>query len=310
MKKKIPKGVIATIIIFAISGLAFVSGYLRESIVTEIEELKVDISNDENDIEQVNLKISEILNFDSSRFRSAFDKKQEGFTLNEELEIRDTNLTSFEREVLLNEISNKIYLYREYIWDSNLYKMFWHWKSTADPKDTDFYFARENVHGFELSFTEQEYDSFDAAFGLIDYMPNTVFLNDWNMSAYIIANTQIPSWIPKPPRDEVWSNFLRLNLLQIQNEIESKVSHLAYLESKASFSNYGVTLITVTTILATAMAAQLNEKEREVDFSHIKAEIYDDKSMIIKKKINYAIPLLIAALIFAILGLILPIIIF
>lgn len=81
---------------------------------------------------------------------------------------------------------------------------------------------------------------------------------------------------------------------------------LADLESAASYFSYGITIITITTILASAMATQLGDQAIERDFSHIKAKIYQDESMIITKVNRLAIPVLIIALVISVLGLLIP----
>ncbi|MCG3259990.1 MAG: hypothetical protein H7644_09600 [Candidatus Heimdallarchaeota archaeon] len=73
-----------------------------------------------------------------------------------------------------------------------------------------------------------------------------------------------------------------------------------------SIYRYGESLITISTILASAMATQLNDKDREPEFSEINAIIFDDKSMIATKRNKIGTVILFLALILSALGLLLP----
>jgi len=57
---KITKGLIASIIIIAISGLAITTGFLKEGVVSQIEENRIAVSDVEIIVERMESKISDI----------------------------------------------------------------------------------------------------------------------------------------------------------------------------------------------------------------------------------------------------------
>ena len=60
----ITKGIITSVVILLISGLAFATGFLKEGVANEIEETKITIANDEALVEKINNKISDIMILD------------------------------------------------------------------------------------------------------------------------------------------------------------------------------------------------------------------------------------------------------
>ncbi|MHA1738456.1 MAG: hypothetical protein ACTSXA_12555 [Candidatus Heimdallarchaeota archaeon] len=240
---------------------------------------------------------------------------REAYVLASQLELIHTTLTPLEINNSLSVICAELYFYEDYMrhnYQGRIAKRF-----VVDDNNTDFYLAEYDIDGVDLYYTQDEFEVLNTENELMEVMTDTDFL-DYKKIPLVdnITNSGFLStylnniWFTKFGRQEQWTAFYKNKLFALQNSIITNQAILAVLESKASFYGYGVTIISVTTILAAALASQLNDKEREKDFSHIKAEIYDDKSMIITKRINFALPLLIVALVFAILGLILPIILF
>jgi len=78
------------------------------------------------------------------------------------------------------------------------------------------------------------------------------------------------------------------------------------MESSISYYNFGITVITIATILATAMANRKSDKESAKGFSPVKAKILEDDKYLITKTRKWPMVLLFIALIFAIAGLLIP----
>ncbi len=310
-KKKIPKGIIASVIIIVISALAFVSGYLKESAISNAEELKVEIANSEIILDRLNSKITEILDSDQQSIVLGNDHLRDAILLSSELEIVNNTLTPLERNVFLDKIGRELFFYESimrHTYQGAITKHFY-----IDTNSSDYYFATKDVDGVDFYFSEEEYFSFNESDLLMNALSHEDFLASQHLQMQDdILNSGViyHSWFTDYGKKDHWIEFFKTKLFTLQQNITNDKTVLADLEAKASFFGYGVTLITVTTILATAMAAQLNDREREMEFSHIKAKIYDNESMIITKGNWYAIPVLIIALIIAALGLLLPIIIF
>ena len=301
---KLPKGLFASIIIIVISGLAFTTGFLKENVVTQVEEIKVEVSEAEILVQRMDSRISDISYFDQDRYRAALDETFDFWELVLELELFNDTMSDTERELLLNRMGFHLHKFIELAIYTNIGKMYTHWFATSN--SSDYYFATEEIDGYDFYFTKEEFEIYNSSKSLAKEQTYVQFIGSEPYLDYILASGVVPTdYVTVSPWNK-WSEFLRGKLFEIEQQIDSNLEKLAELEGKASFFGYGVTLITVTTILAAAMAAQLNDKEREREYSHIKAEIYDDKSMIITKGNNLAIPVLIIALILAALGLLLP----
>lgn len=302
---KISKGIVASIIIIAISGLAFTAGFLRERVVTEIEEIKGTIANDEILVERMGSKISDILLFD---FISTNDARNEINNFKElaiEYDILDENLTAEEILIFKGRLQASINKYENILRNSYLGQLIDHFDLTSN--ETDYYFAAFDPDGYNYSITSDEFFDLDNSMGLYTIQTKADFLVQIKNTTYwlpILVLTHDEYTIPEA--QDNWALLYRSKQSQIQHSIINNTQLLADLETEASYYSYGVTAITVTTILASAMAAQLSDKERERDFSHVKAKIYDDESMIITKMNRLAIPVLIIALALSILGLLLP----
>ncbi len=60
---------------------------------------------------------------------------------------------------------------------------------------------------------------------------------------------------------DVWAPMFREQLYVIQQRISDNTIDLASLEGNVSYYNFGITVITISTILATAMANRISDKE-------------------------------------------------
>ncbi len=300
---KISKGTIASVIIILISGLAFAAGFLQEGVLSEAETLKLEVSEQEFDLERIDLRIREIVEDDRISARKASDEFLLAKSIALELEITNDTLSVEERDLLMNQIRLALENFNYFVSLTNIVKMYDFWYT--DSNTSDYYFATEDKDGYELVFSKEDYDTFNASKSFLYLVPASVILANWSFSDEIIAYGIIPTeyyfW-----QSYNFREFLDQPLYALQEEISNSKIVISELESKGSVFGYGVSLITVTTILASAMATQLNDKEREKEFSEIKAEIFKDKSMIKTKRNKIAMPFLFVALILAALGLLFP----
>lgn len=302
---KLTKGLMASIIIITISGLAFTAGFLRERVVTEIEEIKGTIANDEILVERIGSKISDILLFDFISTNDARNELKKSQELAIEYDILDENLTAEEKSIYNGRLKTSINKYENILLNSYLGQLIDHFDLASN--EVDYYFATYVPFGYNYSITSDEFFDLDNSLGLYTIETKTEFLTQLKNSTFWEAELGLTydEYIVPDSQDN-WAILYRRKQSQIQQLIINNTQLLADLESEVSYYSYGVTAITVATILASAMATQLYNKRRERDFSHIKAKIYEDESMIITKIDRLAFPILILALALSILGLLLP----
>jgi len=196
--------------------------------------------------------------------------------------------------------------------------MYSHWYVVLN--SSDYYFAREEVDGFDFYFTKDEFDIFNSNKIIYEMLSYDLFFRNVDFEAFGYNVTEFNEYIWNYPRVDIppeflhiypwddWSEFPKIKLVEIQQQISANLIIIAELEGNASFYSFGVTLIMISTILATAMAAQLNDKERDKEFSLVKAKIYEDNTMIIEKENRFAMLVLILAFLLSALGLLIPII--
>lgn len=308
---KITKGLLASLIIIIISGLAFTAGFLKERVVNEIEETKITIANDEALVEKIDDKISDILIIDHLTLLESRNEIQTAKHLAMEWDLTYDNSTVIERNLLTGQIRNSINTYEQLVRNSYVGNMVHHFKRFGF--EDDYFLANSNFDGFNYSISKVKFDEYDSDYSLSELMTIDLFLEEY---AFKNATELAALWTYPSTEDrtiieglDLWTNLFRDELYIIQQQLNNYANDLASLESVVSYYSYGVTIITITTILATAMTVQLNDKEREKEFSHIKAKIYNDESMIVTKMNRIAMPVLFVALTLSILALIVPLLI-
>ncbi|MFW9853202.1 MAG: hypothetical protein ACFFDS_09675, partial [Candidatus Thorarchaeota archaeon] len=296
---KIKKSTIASLIIIMISILAFGAGFLQENVVSEATTLKIEVSEKEFDLERIDLRIRELVEDDRISARKATDEWHIAYKLAIELEITNDTLTVVERDLLMNLIARALENFNFFASLMNEAVLYNYWY--IDDNTSDYIFNTEEKDGYDLNYSKEEYSTFNASKSFLYIVNEEEILNDFpfkdEIIAYGIIPTEFYSW-----RSYNFKEFLDQPLNTLQQEISDLKLVISELESKGSLFDYGVSLITVATILAAAMASQMNDKEREKEFSLIKSEIFNDKSMIITKKNRISMPFLFIALILAALG--------
>jgi len=306
--KKLTKGLIASIIIITIAGLAFATGFLKESKITQIEGIKVAIAEDEILVERLDAKISDVLLMDYLKISEAGNLKQNARLYAIEIDKANDTLTPAELDTLYGLIQNSLNRYEELVRETSFWFIAEHFDK--DLNESDYYFAIEKNDGYEFSISMDDFYDTNTSKGLVYFEHQSTFLANFPGLIDLIYNTTFThgNTFTRTGSIDNWATLYRNEIREVLNQIEYNSLLLADFESIASYYSYGVTLITVATILASAMAAQINDKEREKEFSHIKANIYDDEKLIITQENNYAIPVLIVALVISALGLIIPLI--
>ncbi len=303
---KISKGLIATIIIISISGVAFAAGFLKERVVTEMEDVNSLIAADEILVDRMDARISDTLNFDHLRGLESTEKLEIAKDLFREYQLTLANLTQAEEFIILNLSLNAVHDSQGLTRSTNMGKIVKHF--SIDNGIDDFYLANEKDDGFNLSISRDYFLAYNES------LPNSLAKIKTPIS--ILGNgldTFYDTFYTNPYTQFIrlesfysWISFFRNKTAEVNQRIIQNKEILSDLESKISYYTYGLTIITIATILASAMATQLGDQDRERDFSHIKAKIYQNDDLIIKKVNRIAIPVLIIALVIAILGLLVP----
>lgn len=302
----------ASVFIILISGLAFAAGFFKESTVTEIEEKKGIIAEEEVDIDRIEAKINDILMFDFMRIDKARSTLQEAKVCAKELNITFDNLTAEEILVYEEEVKENLRLSEFFMRDTNCFYLIRHFDT--DGKLTDYNFTTEKDDGYDFSISRAEFLELNDTIGLYRFKPRIAVLNNLDLRAIYWDSVipEEPEYYLDLSKIENWAELYRNELSEKQISIASISAEIADLESKASYYNYGVTLITVASILASAMVAKLSSNESDLEFADFKEklftehEIKDDSEKPKKNKI--ALPMVIFALVISICGLVIPLI--
>ncbi len=304
---KIARETMASGIIILIAGMAFAAGFLQEGVSSDVEELKNQVSEMKLVLDRMDTKIREVIELDQSRVGVAGQEYQKASMYMLEYEITNGTLSVEEEDVLVNRIGRALTIFNLNNNFTEVVKMYNHWYTEGN--SSNYFFATELDDGYDLSYTKEDFDSFNASYvpSMLVFCSDEAFIGGSPIGDYLIAIGVCPEGYTRVNAHVALPVFLKRPLYEIQEQIKDNETLIANLESKASFYSYGVSLITVSTILAAAMATQLNDKEQEKNFSIIKAKIFDDKSMIVTKKNKIAMPFLFVALIISALGLLLPI---
>ncbi|NHJ47646.1 MAG: hypothetical protein FK733_07655 [Asgard group archaeon] len=309
---KFKKGIVASIIIITIAILAFGAGFLKERVVTQIEGIKTSITEDEFQIDKIGSKISDILTLNYLTIDNANDEKKVYSDLCWEFDAYYDNLTPADIFLYRGRITTSINTRENIIRNSIFGDVINHFD--RDANESDYFFAIENPDGYNFSITKEAFTDFNNSYGLYMILPANIFLNSIRNASYwkplLLPNVHEEFTIIN--NTDAWASLYRTAQSEIQDGITSNTELLTKLESIVSYYSYGVTLITVATILATAMSAKLSDKEREKEFFVIKSAIdkkeeFDQTKDFEKPKENkFAIPVLIVALVLSALGLVVP----
>ncbi|NHJ31720.1 MAG: hypothetical protein FK732_02550 [Asgard group archaeon] len=305
---KITKGLITSAIILLISGISFAAGFLKEGVATEIEETKIAIADDESLVIKMNDKISDILIMDHLTLLEGRNKIQEAKNLAWEWVVNYDVLTGPERFLLEGEIENLVNSYNSILtFETHVGGIVDHFKIQGN--NDDYSIADFDSDGFNYSISKLKFEEYDLNYSLSDTMTTEEFLlhyqfqNATDLDAVFSGSVTERIWVESL---DLWTNLFRYELYEIQNRIYEYTTDIAILERKSSFYVFGITAITITTILASAMANRISDKESDKEFSPVKAKILEDDSLIITKTKNWPMILLLLALVLAIAGLIIP----
>ena len=305
----ITKGIITSAVILLISGLAFTTGFLKEGVVNEIEETKITLANDEALVEKINNKISDIMILDQLSLIEARNELQTAKGLAWELNAKYAILNPTERNLFYGPIGNAVNSHRQLVQRTNIGKLISHFKRDASVDDC--FLANESFDGFNYSISKVTFDDYDSNYSLSelltieDFLERNQFVNYTGLADEIWSSSIVENR-PNIQELDLWLPMFRDELYVIQQRISENVIDLASLESVASYYNFGITVITITTILATAMANRISDKENAKEFSPVKAKILEDDKYLITKTKKWSMVLLFVALIFAIAGLLIP----
>jgi len=305
----ITKGIITSVVILLISGLAFATGFLKEGVANEIEETKITIANDEALVEKINNKISDIMILDHLSLIEARNKIQTAKGLAWELNQKYETLNPSERILFYGPIGTAVNSYRQLVQRANIGKLISHF--IKDASVDDCFLANESFDGFNYSISKVTFDDYNSNYSLAELMTIEEFLLEKRFENHTgLADEKWESSLdeiwPLVEELDVWAPMFRIELYVIQQRISGNAIELASLEGVVSYYNFGITAITIATILATAMANRISDKESAKRFSPVKAKILEDDKYLITKTKKWPMVLLFVALIFAIAGLLIP----
>lgn len=305
----ITKGIITSAVILLISGLAFATGFLKEGVANEIEETKITLADDEALVEKINNKISDIMILDQISLIEARNEIQTAKGLAWELDLKYTILNPTERNLFYGPIANAVNSHKQLVMRSNIGKLIKHF--IRDASVDDCFLANESFDGFNYSISKVTFDNYNSNYSIAelftieDFLDENRFENASGLAAELWSSSLVEDR-PYVKELDVWVPLFRTELYVIQQRISGNAIELASLEGIVSYYNFGLTAITIATILATAMANRISDKESAKRFSPVKAKILEDDKYLITKTKKWPMVLLFVALIFAIAGLLIP----
>lgn len=300
---------ITSAIILLISGISFGAGFLKEGVANEIEETKIAITNDESLVGKINDKISDILIMDHLTLLDVRNKIETAKNIVWDWSLNYDTLTAVERSLLQGQIKNYVNAYE---WslrlDSTVGGLVQYFKIQGN--DADYPIADFSTDGFDYSISKLRFDDYDSTYNLSklvdmdDFLRHYQFRNDTELAPILaIGSPTDRTWIANL---DIWINLFRVEQYEIQERISNYTTNLATLEREVSYYTFGMTAITITIILATAMTNRISDKESEKEFSPIKAKVLENDKWLITKTKKWPMIMLLFALILSIAGLVIP----
>ncbi|MFX0081810.1 MAG: hypothetical protein ACFE94_08660 [Candidatus Hodarchaeota archaeon] len=296
-------------IILFISGTAFIAGLLQENLTSEANLAKQEVADLQDTLERMEAKALFLTNRDIANTYKSIDIRFEATLVDNELDLLNTSLNPNEREVYIRKIV-ELLIYAQGMQNTLLIiHLYRHFNISTD----DFMIAFEEADGYDYFITYEMWQTYNSLYGSPVYIWTAYDYYGLYFS-YPLIQLKAPQFRPHDPDtsleififegggiESVLDYFLYTQIREIQDQKNFKSEKANILEAKASYISLGVSLTTISMVLASAMITRINHKKMEHEFAILK-EIEGRKEEI--KPDIISIPILVIATVLSILGMI------
>ena len=300
---------IPSLIILSIAGCAFLGSFVQSDYSAQVNQLQEELTEKQTELERLVTEQKDILTKDTMYYLTGIELMasalEAALTLKEKAELGES--TAGENESLLTSIAYyfdlRLWLYE----GSNIGTIEKYF--TDNPSAHEYVLADQLTKGFDFVITQDDWQSR----GIGNTRSMEFILNKYKFPAEIIPTilahfghlnietTQISIQIDK------FNDYLQEFVIERQSSLNALQGQIEQLEALISQISSGVALITVATILSTAMVNRISSADASTEMSTIRADILKDNSIIEKKGKKLSILILIGAALLSIGGLVIPI---
>ena len=299
----------AYIIILLISGTAFIAGLLQENLTSKANSTKQEVADLQDTLGRMESKSLFLTNRDIANTYKSIEIRFEAMLVDNEFDLLNTTLNPNERNVYIKKIV-ELLIYAQGIQNSLLIiHLFRHFNISND----DFVLATQESDGYDYRITYEMWQTYNSSYGSPVYIWTAYDYYGLYFS-YPAIQLLAPEFRPNDPDtgielfifeggeiESILDYFLYTQIRGIQDQRNEKTENANILEAKASYISLGVSLTTISMVLASAMITRINYKKIEYEFMVLK-EIEGRKEDI--KPDLISIPILVIATILSILGMI------
>jgi len=300
--------------ILLISISAFGAGYFQDGVNREADELRSQINELENQMDRIEIRIQGVRLSDKAYENQAEEFLNDAILYDRTINALNDSFTPEERILHYDMLAARVWDFRGALRGIEIVNIYWWFQFET----VDWVIASEELDGFNYTISKAFWDSYQ------DDYPNLVInltyteafhtVADYTKGGFIHAAAYydyaiLPEWfmIPTYASSSIYDNFFYQTLYDLQAEIITLEDNLIALERKSDYYVYGLSLITVAAILASAMSNRMADKEVDSQFGDVLAKLHENENLKTSPWDNFAFAVLILAGLIAILGILLPI---
>ncbi|MFW9824300.1 MAG: hypothetical protein ACFFE4_15260 [Candidatus Thorarchaeota archaeon] len=299
-------------IILFISGTAFIAGSLQENLSTQANTIQAQVLDLQDTVLRMESKAFFLTSRDITTTYKSIDIRLEAMLVDNELDLLNATISQAQRDFYVKKIV-ELLIYSQGMQNTLLIiHLYRHFNVTS----VDFAIANQNSDGYDYRITYEMWQYYNNQFGSPVYIWNATDYYGLYFS-YPLIQALAPEFRPHDPETELeifiyegggieglMDFFLYNQVREIQDEINKKSGLVHSLESQATYISLGVSLTTVSMLLATAMITRINHKKVEHEFNILKEK--DGREVRIQRDF-LSIPVLVIAAILSVLGVFLAI---
>ncbi|MFW9991523.1 MAG: hypothetical protein ACFFD4_05650 [Candidatus Odinarchaeota archaeon] len=297
---------IPSLIILFIAGCAFLASFVQSDYSAQVNLLQEEFTDKQVELERLAVEQQTILNEDTLTLLTGNEwmaSALDAALLWKEKRNRAV-LSPWENASLLAQIVNyfnlRIWIYR----GSNIGTIEAYF--SANPTAEEYVLANQTTKGFDFVISRTDWQ----AGGYGNPMSMNLTLMQYNFPGviipYILEHPDAPE-IQVTMQIQRFNDYLQTFVIEQQTSLNELNTRIEQLESIIGQISNGVGLITVATILSTAMAERISSAEASTKLSTIRADILKDDSIIEKRGNKLSILILIGAALLSTGGLVIPI---
>ncbi|NHJ04636.1 MAG: hypothetical protein EAX90_07425 [Candidatus Heimdallarchaeota archaeon] len=328
MAKKNIVQYVPVIIVMLISVAALVPGILQNNLSEQVEDDTETLNNKQDSYEYFSDVARYVFQFDSDLYSMIWQELAEAKRLDIELTALGENATALENRTIVSIIVD--HLMNAYIMADQTYSFGIHMTFTGDPTRETFHLGVSSTGDF-LDITREAWetrptyllvtfeDFLTTIYGEWYGVPGQNFFMNHTMQ---LIYEDFSDMLANPfgllyAANNLYSLDPGSNLYNLTHtpvfEMEGQIAQLRFIvqEGENIINNYkmAVSILTIATIMSTAIAGRLEERKIAHQISKVRADFKDDESIIVSSVDKFSLTLLLIALGIAIVGVLLAFVI-